>query len=197
MSYSPLKLSGILLGILLFPFILSAQVTKKVMIIGIDGCRSDALIQANTPNLDELIANGVFSPDALNIEVTSSGPGWSAILTGVWSDKHGVTDNSFAGSNYQEYPSLFARVENHNFDLHTVSFCHWNPINDQIIQDEADFRLNLSTDAEVAAQAVDYLSVNDPDLLFLHFDDVDHAGHSQGFSPDVPAYLASIEQTDI
>ena len=32
---------------------------KKVLIIGIDGCRSDALEVASTPNLDQLVKKGI------------------------------------------------------------------------------------------------------------------------------------------
>ena len=56
------------------------QLQKKVLIIGIDGIRTDAFIQAPTPNLDALITNGIYSPNALNDDITISGPGWSANL---------------------------------------------------------------------------------------------------------------------
>ena len=64
------------------------------------------------------------------------------------------------------------------------------------MQDYADFKLNVSSDLELRNQAVDYLSVNDPDLMFLHFDDVDHAGHATGFSKDNPEYISAIEVVD-
>ncbi|MFT5102896.1 MAG: hypothetical protein ACI86C_000543 [Candidatus Latescibacterota bacterium] len=172
------------------------QNTKKVLVIGIDGCRSDALVFANTPNIDNLIADGVFSPDALNNDITSSGPGWSANLCGVWSNKHGVTNNSFSGSNYEEYPPFFKRLEDFDPTLNTASICHWGPINDFIVTDSADFTLNVPSDAAVTAEAVNYITLNDADAVFLHFDDVDHAGHSFGYSISVPQYVASIETVD-
>ncbi len=169
---------------------------QKVLIIGIDGCRSDALETANTPNLDMLMANGTFSYDALNSDVTYSGPGWSAMLTGVWSGKHGVTNNTFIGSDYGTYPHFFERVKAHNASLNTASICHWSPINDQIVDNSADYKLNVSTDNEVASQAGSYLQNNEPDVLFLHFDDCDGVGHSSGFSPTNSAYISAIETTD-
>ena len=60
----------ILLFLLCFPLLINAQTTKKVLLIGIDGCRPDALELANTPTLDNLIANGIYSPDALNDDIT-------------------------------------------------------------------------------------------------------------------------------
>ncbi|MBK8659915.1 MAG: alkaline phosphatase family protein [Bacteroidetes bacterium] len=77
--------------ILLTFFTLTLQATqdRKVLIIGIDGTRSDALQQANVPNLDALIANGLYTYDAWHCGITVSGPSWSTIMTGVWWNKHG------------------------------------------------------------------------------------------------------------
>ncbi|MDG2153318.1 MAG: alkaline phosphatase family protein [Crocinitomicaceae bacterium] len=172
------------------------QTEKKVLIIGIDGVRSDAFIQAQTPTIDALIENGIYSPNALNDDITISGPGWSAILCGVWSTKHLVTDNDFTINDYESFPSLFRHAEEYDPSISTLSICHWDPINDYIVQNFVDFKLNVSTDAEVSNQASSYISSNDPDLIFLHFDDVDHAGHSYGFSPNVSQYISAIETTD-
>jgi hypothetical protein len=177
-------------------FATQAQITKKVLIIGMDGCRSDALQLANTPNVDALIASGIYSPDALNDDITISGPGWSAILCGVWSDKHMVTNNDFSSNNYDDFPPIFTRVEAYNPELNTASICHWAPINDEIVDGSADYILNVTSDAELSSEAVDYITNNDPDCMFIHFDDIDHAGHSYGFSPEVAEYIESIEITD-
>ena len=179
------------------PFLITAQTAKKVLIIGIDGCRPDALTIANTPVIDALISNGIYSPDALNDDITVSGPGWSAILCGVWSNKHLSFDNSFVGTDYVNYPPIFKYIEDYNASLNTVSICNWNPINDYIVQNHADFKLNVSSDADVSAEAANYLSSNDPDVMFLHFDDVDHVGHSHGFSPNVSQYISAIEGVDL
>ena len=186
----------LLLILLCFPLLISAQTTKKVLLIGIDGCRADALELASTPTIDNLIANGIYSPDALNDDITISGPGWSAILCGVWSNKHLSVDNSFVGTDYINYPPLFKRIEDFDANLHTVSICNWNPINDYIVQNYADFKLNVSSDSAVSTEASTYLFSNDPDMMFLHFDDVDHAGHAYGFSPTISQYTTAIEEVD-
>ena len=61
-------------------------------------------------NIDNLINTSVFSFDALNDDITISGPGWSSILCGVWSDKHLVVDNSFSGNNYFNFPPIFKYI---------------------------------------------------------------------------------------
>lgn len=191
-----MKRAFVNLLLLMFPLLLLAQDSKKVLVIGIDGCRPDALTMASTPNLDKLISTAVYSPHALNDDITISGPGWSEILCGVQSEKHLVTDNSFTIDDYETYPTFFKRARDFDPDLQTVSICHWAPINDIIVSDQADFTLNVTSDVAVANQASAYLAVNDPDITFLHFDEADGVGHSFGFSPNVLAYIEVIEEID-
>lgn len=185
-----------LIVLFFLPLCLLSQQKKKVLIIGIDGCRADALQVAATPNIDALLTNSIQSYHAQNEDVTFSGPGWSAMLTGVWSPKHGVTDNSFGGSNFGQYPHFFKRIEDEFPALNTASISQWHPINNSIVLNEADFKYNAPTEADVTNEAVDQLSNFDPDVLFLHYDDVDHTGHSSGFSPTNPSYLSTIEGVD-
>jgi hypothetical protein len=172
-----------------------AQVVRKVLIIGVDGMRPDAMLAANTPTFDALIANGAFSTQCFAEDITISGPCWSSILTGVHRAKHGVNDNSFTSPNYSTYPHFFQRLQQ-SCDASTVSIAQWAPINTQICQANADVSLTGVPGASVAAACIEQLQTADPDVLFLHFDDVDHAGHASGFSPTIPEYLAAIEGVD-
>ncbi len=191
-----MSIKSLLLIFLGFCSILGFAKENKVLIIGIDGVRPDAMVVAETPNIDDLISNSTYSLDAINEGTTSSGPSWSAMLTGVWQSKHGVNDNSFNGENYNEYPHFFKYLEDTNPELHTASICQWDPINDQLAYLEADYVKNVSSEAQLITETVNYLSNNDPDALFIHFDDVDGAGHGQGYSPTNPPYLTAIEEVD-
>ena len=168
----------------------------RVLIIGIDGCRPDALKVANTPNIDKLLLKATFSFDAWNEGTTVSGPSWSAMLTGVWQNKHGVNDNSFIGKNYDEYPHFFKHVEDYNSDFNTVSICQWGPINDHIAAPFADLTINVPSETALINETVNYLTNMDPDALFVHFDDVDGAGHSYGYGPQIQQYILAIEEVD-
>ncbi len=168
---------------------------RKVMIVGIDGVRPDALAAANTPQIDAWIANGAYSATAQAGDITLSGPGWSSMLTGVGRDKHGVDDNSFSGSNFIAFPHFFTRIKESCPNLFTASIVHWSPINSEIVSD-SDLVTSVSSDPGVSAAAVDLLQSGDPDILFLHFDQVDGTGHGSGFSPANPPYLNAIENVD-
>ena len=184
---------------LIFVSLLNGQ-NKKLLFIGIDGCRPDALTQAQTPNIDGLINDGIYINNALcsiNGQPTVSGPGWSTMITGVWYDKHGVSDNSFSGSNFDEYPPFNILLEESGQEYHTASFIMWTPIHTQIFGSTMDYNeLHSTYDGSVAQGAADYMSTPNVDVIFLDFDDVDIAGHSYGFSPEVDQYIDAIENVD-
>ena len=194
-----MKMKTILLTGLVSISLLSGQ-NKKLLFIGIDGCRPDALTQAQTPNIDGLINGGIYINDALcsiNGQPTVSGPGWSTMITGVWFDKHGVSDNSFSGSNFDEYPPFNILMEESSQEYHTASFIMWTPIHTQIFGSTMDYNeLHSTYDGSVAQGAADYMSTPNLDVLFLDFDDVDIAGHSYGYSPEANQYINAIENVD-
>lgn len=170
--------------------------TRKVMFIGIDGCRFDAIQAADTPNLDKLMSQGCFTDRCLILgdryqgNDTISGPGWSSILCGVWADKHGVQDNSFKGRNYDEYPHCFRRLKEIDPKAYTASLVTWVPIQQYIVS-SADVGvmfapLNgdyIKADAQATKGAVKILAERDPTIVFLYIGQVDETGHAHGFTP--------------
>jgi predicted AlkP superfamily pyrophosphatase or phosphodiesterase len=168
---------------------------KKALIIGIDGCRPDALLAAKAPNLHGLIKNGAFSDKAQTGDMTASGSGWGSLLTGVWREKHGVKGNDFKAANFIEYRDLLTRTKMVKQTSLVASIVHWDPIQKQIVT-KADVNTAFKTDAEVAKSACEFLKDKDPDILFVHLDDVDGAGHKHGFDPKLPRYLEAIATVD-
>ena len=195
-------------------YVRAAEPANKVLYIGIDGTRFDAIEKAATPNLDALIANGVHSPTCLILgeryqkNDTISGPGWSSILTGVWADKHGVHDNSFNGRKYEAFPHFFARLKETRPDAKTASFVTWKPIAEHItsaadVNEQFEEKAKGGTvedydqyDTQATDAAVKHMTEANPDSLFLYIGQVDVAGHTHGFHPSVPEYVAAIERAD-
>ncbi len=108
------------------------RLRKKVLYIGIDGCRHDALVAAQTPHIDGLVERGtrfvgteILSPNRTDDANTVSGPGWSNLLTGVWPDKHGVGSNRFLFPKYKDYPHFFQRAKTAKPELKTASYSDW------------------------------------------------------------------------
>lgn len=178
-----------------------AQQEPKVLFIGIDGVRSDALIQANTPNLDELMAGGLYTYDSWHLGVTVSAPSWSTMLTGVWEAKHNIYNNSYTGSNYDEYPYFPTRAKEYKPDLKAVEVTSWGPMSDvsnggSVYNSGWDQAILVPTDDVILSTAQNQLLDPDLDILFVHFDDVDAVGHGNGFAPDISIYMNQIEYID-
>ena len=178
------------------PLFADESAKKKALIIGIDGCRPDALLAAKAPNLHALIKDGAFSDKAQTGDMTASGSGWGSLLTGVWREKHGVKGNDFKAANFTEYRDLLTRTKMVKPTSHVASIVHWDPIQKQIIT-KADVNVAYKKDVEVTKAACDFLKDKNPDILFIHLDDVDGAGHKFGFDPKLPRYLDAIGTVDV
>ena len=190
----------------------AAAADKKVLLIGIDGTRFDAVRRADAPHLQALAKDGISSDTCLILgeryrkNDTISGPGWSSICTGVWADKHGVHDNSFQGRKYEQFPHFFARLKEVRPKARAASFVTWEPIQKFIVsaadaaqsfEEKAHGVLDYDKyDTAAAAAAVQELAGHNPDVVFLYLGQVDVAGHTHGFQPTVPEYLQAIERAD-
>lgn len=179
----------------------------KVLFIGIDGLRYDALKQANTPNMDQLAQNGLYTYDSWHCGITSSGPSWSSMMTGVWEQKHKVTSNSYNNADFATFPYFPTRAKECDPNLKAVEIITWDPMNDPTNSNNTagyvyNSGFNQSIDAgtygqgAVTAAAKIQLQDADLDILFIHYDECDAAGHGSGFSPTNPAYMNAVQQVD-
>ena len=194
------KILPVIITFILFTQTVFASQTRKVLVIGVDGCRSDAMVQANTPNLDALVANGLFSYDAWHCGITVSGPSWSTIMTGVWWNKHGVTGNSYTGSNFNQYPYFTTRAKEIKPNLRCVEVIEWAPLITGVYNDNWDLQISTPdgiSDSTGPVAAAELLADDSLDCLFVYFDAVDLAGHSTGFDPANAAYIQAIEKVDV
>lgn len=179
-----------------------AKTNYNVLIIGIDGFRSDVLNTSLTPFMFSLsqAPNTYFNNEHQIEYYTSSGPNWTSILTGVHWEKHQVVDNFFSGYDPYRYPSIFHYIETANPDANTTSICHWLPINSVIIGEQADFApVSLYSDSAVYVEALHLInqsSLNSSDVIFLHFDDLDHYGHAFGYHENIPEYATALSKMD-
>lgn len=179
----------------------------KVLFIGIDGVRSDALQQANTPNIDTLMAHGLYTFDSWHCGATSSGASWSTMLTGVWEAKHQVTNNSYTNPNYANYPYFPKRAKECLPNLKAVQIITWDPMNDPtnsnntagyVFNSGFNQSIDAGTHGQGAVTAAAKIQLNDPnlDILFIHYDETDAAGHSSGFNPANAQYMNAIQTVD-
>jgi len=155
---------------------------------------------------DQAFAGGVLGTPTE--QPTVSGPGWSTMLTGVWTDRHGVTDNgtSFANGDFANNPPYLATLKEAIPTLRTASYVNWGPIENYIISsadndgdptNDVDFHLAYGNDVNAVNAAVAGIGDTrrfDPDAVFISVDLVDAAGHQCGSSGE--CYRQAIETAD-
>ncbi len=168
--------------------------TARVLLIGIDGVRPDVLSEVATPHIDALVQEGWYTAEARTTTPSVSGPSWSSMLTGVWPDKHGVTNNNFTGRDYAQYPSFLTRFEAARPELATFAALDWVPLAElpdepgPVLPAAIDVREVVDgydlgwaeADGEIAARAARHLSEADPDALFVYLGNPDETSHRHG-----------------
>ena len=169
---------------------------RKVLVVGWDGAKPESVIVAATPNLDQLGAWGAISFAATTqlTHPTTSGPGWTSVLTGVAPDQHGVLFNGLYNNRDDTWLTFMKRA--HDAGLRTGVAVVWPEIATDIIEQDASDENWLSGEEEVANWMVDKIEGDAFDVHFVHLDAPDHAGHASGYYVDNPDYIEAIEESD-
>ena len=188
---------------------------KKAIIIGYDGCRVDVLklteggikyMMNKGASVNFTYCGGVNYPET-NTQDTSTAPGWCSILTGVWADKHGVTENDITKS--MEYKTLLTSlVEDKTIESSmfiTKWKGHFDRDNATYLEEKAyceENNLNVIFNrCDDDKASLDY-TINEigkkdcADFLFVIYEQTDSAGHNSGFTYNNPKYRNAFIEMD-
>ena len=186
---------------------------SHLLLVGIDGLRADLATAPRAPHLHALMARGATA--AMTIATpTISGPSWATLLTGATVAEHGVVDNRFVGSRLAEFPDLLSQAWSADPSRTTFAAAAWPPLVDpagvgpvihtrddqrraerhRVVVRDGETYGYRTADAEIADVAVAGLRAAGPDVSFVHFSDVDEAGHVYGAVSR--QYVAAIGRVD-
>lgn len=168
---------------------------NHVVIIGIDGMgnfNKDAV----TPNIDKKFANGATTFDALSLFPTISAQNWGAMLLGAEPEVHGLTNSIVSTKEYhnKKLPSVFTTVRNAFPDAFLCSCSNWDPINYGIIEHDIGVEMHTADNDKLLCDIIEECISRKPKLLFIQSDDVDGAGHGNGYGTE--KYLQAITEAD-
>lgn len=170
----------------------------KVILVVLDGCRPDALLQAQTPTVDILWRNGAYTWSARTVVPSWTLPTHMSMFRGVSPQKHGVQDNKFQAS-AAAFPSIMDMA--HQAALRTAMFYSWEELRDLSAPGSLDLSFCRSCAADhstidhiVAEQAIAHLVAERPDLSLVYFCETDLVGHEHGWMST--PYIAAIERMD-
>lgn len=172
------------------------RLAKRVVLFGVDGAGT-FFDQASTPNIDRIFQNGAVCRRTVTEFPSISAECWGAMLHGVDCRHHKLSNGTAAMFTYptdSPYPSVFRLVRENYPNAVLASFCDWAPINIGIIEDGIGVHKDSAKAAMLPDLSIPYINENDFDLLFYQFDDVDDAGHKNGYG--TPNHLAEIEIVD-
>ena len=161
----------------------------------LDGARPDCIRVAKAPHIHRIAQEGYYSWNAQTELQTISGPAWTALLTGVHSDKHRVFDNDFRPRDMQ-YETIFKIAKRQYPDLKTVAHSHWKPIITEIFEKKVLDIHSSGGDKKMAFRLTQDIEKGKGDLYFIQLDDIDGAGHKHTYHPESKGYLEAIELAD-
>lgn len=182
---------------------------KRIVIIGLDGISVDGYKTARTPNLDNLMNDGIISYTTRNVMPSVTLPNWTTHLTGSGPEQHGVLSNGWLKDKYKlpaidtdeqgYYPSVFKVLKDEVPNVKTAFYYNWaeliNPFNKTYL-DEVSFEDNDEY-LQNYDKAFKFITKHkdDPMLVFLYSVHTDHAGHNHGWMS--PEYIRSLEEVDV
>jgi predicted AlkP superfamily pyrophosphatase or phosphodiesterase len=170
----------------------------KLILILIDGCRSDALQQAQTPAIDNLMTRGASTLTARTVEPSMTLPAHFSLFTSLPPLTHNVTTNT--GS---PIPSNMAHglVELLKYNGYSTAAAYsWEPLRNLAPPTALDaaFYLKIEqtpfSDLDIMMGGIQILKTLRPDFLFIYLEGVDVAGHASGWMSE--AYLAAVATAD-
>jgi predicted AlkP superfamily pyrophosphatase or phosphodiesterase len=161
--------------------------SDHVILISIDGLRPDAIARFEAQTLSRLMDEGAYTLSATTIVPSKTMPSHTSMLTGQPPAIHGVSSNTALSINRKDLrvPTVFAVLRPEGFV--TAAFFSKPKFSALQQPDSLDYSQapggwwgHWSAD-RVVGDVEQYLSQERPNLLFVHFADVDAAGHDSGW----------------
>jgi len=172
---------------------------KRVLVIGVDGFGGMYMENSTSflPTFAELLTNGAHTTRARNQMPTMSAPNWATIITGMGPEETGVFSNDWVPaddnvtdptvelmppvSGAGKIPeTMWAVAKNNNSAIKIAVSISWDWIVFLTTNDTVDeLFLGNENDQAVTDKMVEYIKSDDPpELMFVHLDAVDDAGHA-------------------
>lgn len=191
--------------LLLIPFLSQAQLKdiKHVILIGVDGMGANYLAKAtDIPVMKMMMQDGSSTLHARCVMPSSSAVNWAAMTMGAGPSLTGYTEwnsqkpefPSRVTDQYGMFPSLFALMREQKPNSTIGVIYSWEGIGYLFPEKAVNHDDGAGSDSATILHAVQYIKSAKPELLFIHFDNVDGAGHGIGWG--TPEYYQAIQTVD-
>ena len=177
---------------------------RHVVVVGFDGLSPDGLRRAKTPVIDRVRAEGAWTYHARGVIPTVSSPNWASMIMGAGPAQHGITSNEWMPDKFEIapvctgtggiFPTVFGLLRQQRPQSVIAVFHDWKDYGRLIEKGVPDVLENPEGPQATIQAAIDWLEGHSPDLMFVHLDHVDHAGHQFGHGG--AEYIAAVEEAD-
>lgn len=196
-------LTGLLAGMM------AAATPGYVIFIGVDGMGGEgvaAMRQAGrVPQLEALMKRGAWTLEARAVMPTVSSPNWASAIMGAGPEQHGITSNAWERNKLtitpvckgseEIFPSLVSVWRAARPKAKIAVIHDWDGFGRLVEKSSANLVEHVKGGAQKTMdRAVEYWKRERPELLLVHLDDVDHAGHEHEWRS--AKYLDAIAEAD-
>ena len=168
---------------------------SHVFLIGLDGWGSYSFndIRFNMPSVQELMNNGSYTLEALNVMPSISLPNWSSMLMGAGPDITGYKTNNPQDNKYGPFPSIFTLLKEQKPQCKAALFYEWSTIRFLCPNGTVDKKRRSSLSWSVS-YVRNYIIKEKPHLTVILINQPDTVGHSAGHNTD--AYYNELNRLD-
>lgn len=134
--------------------------------------------------------NGAWTLRARGVMPTVSSPNWASMIMGAGPEQHGVTSNDWQPGRFDFppvfvgpkgiFPTMFGLLRQQRPNSAIGIFHDWEGFARLVEPGAADVIRHPKGARQTMAEAIAYWKERRPQLLFVHLDHVDHAGHEHG-----------------
>ncbi|MGB1207169.1 MAG: alkaline phosphatase family protein [Chitinophagales bacterium] len=178
---------------------------QNLIVIGIDGLNVADLQKTETPHIDKLMQNGSYTLAAQAVLPTKSSPNWASMIMATTPKEHEIKSNGWQRKDVKEksycegkkgetVPTIFKIFRQQNEKVNTACFHQWKDFGRLVEPNVCSEIKHTNTKNKTLKAATSYIETQNFDLLFLHFDHVDHAGHFRGHGSK--AYRRAVAKAD-
>lgn len=175
-----------------------------MIVLGFDEMGACALRESRNPTFDRLCNIGASTLKARGVMPTVSSPNWASMIMGAGPEQHGVTSNDWEPDKFEFpptvvgsggiFPIIFGTLRQASPSLKIACFHEWDGFARLTERKALDALEHGESPDDTVERAIRYFGANRPDFLFVHFDHVDHAGHT--FGHGTKEYFEAVAKAD-
>ena len=162
------------------------------IVIGIDGLSVDGVATAKTPRACTNSWTAGVDPGRARRNADPDSPNWASMIDGAGPEQHGITSNGILRKMVEiepvcrdsggMFPTIFEVMRAQQPSNRIAIFHDWPGFANLVEKHAPDVMQHVRGAAKTAETAADYWKRNHPALMFVHLDNVDHTGHTEGWA---------------